>query len=136
MCKSARALPYLSANKRSTALWHRFRSSIINIPIPDTAGRQIATAPWPASIDETGLVHFEPSTNTAAPAEEIRPDIVIFASGYTKWFPFLDKGYPSVDTADVRGIYSSDDVSVGFIGFIRPGIGKFCYSSQTDLTRS
>lgn len=60
----------------------------------------------------------------------VKPDVVIFATGYLPAFPYLNtpendgrKPYPVAFDADVRQIWNSDDPTIGFIGFVRPGFG-------------
>lgn len=60
----------------------------------------------------------------------VKPDVVIFATGYLSAFPYLNtpenagrKPYPVAFNADVRQIWNADDPTVGFIGFVRPGFG-------------
>lgn len=60
----------------------------------------------------------------------VKPDVVIFATGYLPVFPYLNtvgndgrRPYPVAFDADVRQIWNSDDPTVGFIGFVRPGFG-------------
>jgi hypothetical protein len=57
---------------------------------------------------------------------DIRPDTVIFATGYTQCFNYLDKesNYPSPRDADLRNIARSGDEDLAFIGYVRPGVGK------------
>lgn len=57
---------------------------------------------------------------------DVKPDTIIFATGYTQEFDFLDKesGYKTPGEADIRNIAASGDESVGFIGFVRPGVGN------------
>jgi dimethylaniline monooxygenase (N-oxide forming) len=56
---------------------------------------------------------------------DIRPDTVIYATGYTQLFTFLDKesNYPAPHDADLRNVAKSGDESVAFIGYVRPGVG-------------
>lgn len=58
----------------------------------------------------------------------IKPDLVIFATGYKRSFPFLnkygDKHYPTVDEATTRGIYRDIEDGIAYIGFVRPALGK------------
>ena len=44
--------------------------------------------------------------------------------GYDREFSYLDGDYPGLGHANVRGIYKEDDVSVGFVGYVRPSIGE------------
>lgn len=135
--KSSRVCPYISLPYRPKlpgyGLWiYSLRSALIQTPVPETNGRQVDLAPWPTGFDGRGVVQF---TNNGRPeydrmkGEEVKPDIVIFCTGYKQSFPFLTSGgtisatYPSPSSADVRGIWKRDDPTVGFIGFIRPSFG-------------
>lgn len=54
----------------------------------------------------------------------IKPDIVIAGTGYNHSFPFLTPGqYPAAWDAAVRDIVAPGHPDVGFIGFVRPGVG-------------
>lgn len=89
-------------------------------------------APWPSHIDSEGRIHFRDNGRpeyTRMKDEVIVPDVLIFATGYTQTFPFLDieptssKPYPHAGDADVRDIWRADDPTIGFMGFIRPAFG-------------
>lgn len=133
MCKSDRALPYISATHRSTSIWNRLRASILNVPIRDNHGKTITVRKWPEYVDEAGVVHFQCDNTTkydkskgqSSTKMALRPDVVVFATGYSTSFPMLDSAsaYPQLSDANVRGIYSSSDVTFAFIGFVRPSIG-------------
>ncbi|KAK6211493.1 dimethylaniline monooxygenase [Colletotrichum tabaci] len=127
--KSTRAIPYISAPwRRPLSTMERIRRFLFYIKEydVDTKGRYIDVAPWPEYVDDDGVMHFR---DTGRPESEkmrhmvVKPDVVVFATGYTRRFPFLDESYGTPDTADVRAIYHSNDVSVGFIGFVRPNLG-------------
>lgn len=98
----------------------------MNVPIKETGDRKIDVRTWPEGIDEHGCMCFprEDPPNKQSLENEIQPDVVVFATGYIRAFPFLDIDYPDVVHANVRGVYKKDEVSLGFIGFIRPSIGK------------
>jgi dimethylaniline monooxygenase (N-oxide forming) len=119
-------MPYISAPYRSDNLVQKIRSSIIQIPIAETNGRQIDLAPWPSHIDHSGVVHFK---NNHRPEYErmkdkkIKPDIVIFATGYRQEFPFLDSSYALPKDCNVREMWKLGDESVAYIGFVRPSFG-------------
>ncbi|KAK3939722.1 hypothetical protein QBC46DRAFT_387095 [Diplogelasinospora grovesii] len=127
--KSNKAMPYISAPYREegeSSIVHKIRSSLIQVPIADTHGRHIDLAPWPANIDCHGVVHFRDNGRKEYQRlkdEKIKPDMVVFATGYTHRFPFLGGAYPTADAADVRDIWSRGDPTVGFIGFVRPSFG-------------
>lgn len=118
------------------SLLEKMRSTIIAIPPVDTDGRQIDLAPWPERIDEDGVVHFRDNKRIEYERMKdanIKPDIIVFATGYKQEFPFLNnnnasskgdaKPYPTASEADVREIWRRDDPTVGFFGFIRPSLG-------------
>lgn len=126
LVKSDRALPYMSAGKRSQSWANRLRQSILNIPIKDNYGKTIDVTTWPKGVDENGIMWFEenPSQSSSHLTKRaVQPNIVVYATGYATHFPFLDNDYPARSQANIRGIYKDDDVSVGYIGFVRPSIG-------------
>ncbi|KAH7124716.1 hypothetical protein EDB81DRAFT_212400 [Dactylonectria macrodidyma] len=97
------------------------------------AKRTIDTAPFPSHISPDGIAHFP--DNGRPEAKRIRetvvkPDVIVFATGYVPHIPFLNtehnagrRPYPTNHDANIRQIWSSDDPTVGFIGFLRPGYG-------------
>lgn len=134
MVKSDRALPYISANHRSTSLLNRLRMRILNVPLRPHPGRTISVRSWPSHVDSSGIMHFHSSSSSSSsipplpasqppPPPPLIPDIVVLATGYTTSFPMLDHTYPSLSSASVRGIYDPSCPSVAFIGFVRPSIG-------------
>lgn len=119
-------MPYISAPYRSKSLLHRIRSSILQVQLPDTEGRVIDLAPWPAHIDSKGVIHFIDNGRPEAHAMrgvKRKVDVLVFATGYDQTFPFLDKAYPRPEDADIRRIWKTGDETVGYIGFIRPSFG-------------
>ncbi|RYP65886.1 hypothetical protein DL771_008070 [Monosporascus sp. 5C6A] len=124
--KSSKAMPYISKPYRKDTIFQRLRSSIIQVPIPETHGRQIDMAPWPSHVDSEGVLHFvdngRPEYRRMRDAQ-VRPDVLVFATGYTQRFDFLDSTYPTISDLDVREVWRRDEPSVGFIGFVRPGFG-------------
>ncbi|KAF4975148.1 hypothetical protein FZEAL_8025 [Fusarium zealandicum] len=126
MCKSDRALPYMNVGKRSDSRFNRLRARFINVPVKETNGKTIDVVTWPQSIDENGHVHFNKekvSSDSLLAKGTPKPDVMVFATGYTQEFRFLDKDYPFVSQTNVRGVYKEGDVTLGFIGFVRPSIG-------------
>ncbi|RDA84815.1 hypothetical protein CP532_3159 [Ophiocordyceps camponoti-leonardi (nom. inval.)] len=121
LCKSNRALPYISEGHRSSSWWNRLRTRIINVPLVDTGGRRIDVMKWPSHVDADGFMHV--TEDKSGERRRIRADVVVLATGYSADFPFLGPDYPRPGQADVRGVYKSDDVSLAFIGFVRPAIG-------------
>lgn len=118
----------MSAKYRPKSFWYLLRAFFINVPIQDTKGRVIDVSQWPERVDNEGVMHFKHKAGESR--EETRdravnPDVVVFATGYKREVQFLDLSYPQPTEVSVRGIYSPDDVTVGFIGFTRPSFGKF-----------
>ncbi|KAL6898981.1 hypothetical protein GGI43DRAFT_428109 [Trichoderma evansii] len=110
----------------------RIRRFFFNTDIPPVS-RIIEVAPIPSHISKDGVAHFP---HNGRPESDrinetvVKPDVVIFATGYHSSFPFLntsdhasDKPYPIAWHADVRQIWNSNEPTVGFIGFVRPGFG-------------
>lgn len=110
----------------------RIRRFFFNTAIPPPV-RTIEVAPSPSHISSDGVAHFP---LTGRPESErikdmvVKPDVIVFATGYLQSFSFLNtsdnngrKPYPLANDADVRQIWNSDDPSIGYIGFIRPGFG-------------
>jgi dimethylaniline monooxygenase (N-oxide forming) len=109
----------------------------MNVKIEDAGGKKIDVMTWPESIDSDGIIQFkkEATDDTTIPKEQLKPDVLVFATGYTREFPFLDNDYPNVSQTNVRGIYKEGDVTLGYIGFVRPAIGKHCTAiKRSQLT--
>jgi dimethylaniline monooxygenase (N-oxide forming) len=121
LVKSDRALPYMSEGHRANTKFNEMRAKFVNVPFKDTRGRRIDVVRWPTSIDEDGEMHFEDEPSNKL--KHVRPDVVVFATGFKSEFSYLDSDYPQLAHANVRGIYKDEDVSVGFIGYVRPSIG-------------
>ena len=132
-------MPYISVFYRKRAFernrvgsWvNTLRSYIAQVPIIDTGHRekyrQIDLAPLPQSISSDGIVKFIKTERLEWGIRwmtgPVKPDIVIFATGYTQSFPFLDTTYPLPQDADIRGVWQQGNEDVAFIGFVRPSFG-------------
>lgn len=126
--------PYLNAAwkpRQPQGLLQLIRSWVVITPDTqaECQGRQVDLAPWPERIDDSGAVIF---SNNGRPeyslmrSETIKPDVVIFCTGYTHEYPFLGPQRSSPcywDGKLVRDIWPRDDPSIGFIGFVRPNLG-------------
>ncbi|KAL0940227.1 dimethylaniline monooxygenase [Colletotrichum truncatum] len=126
LVKSDRALPYLNEGHRPTDILSRIRAFVMNIELKDNGGKKILTAPWPSAFAKDGRAvfpHSQKREHEEALSKQIRPDIVVLATGYVRRVCFLGDEYPKPDELDVRGIWRRGDVTTGFIGFVRPGIG-------------
>lgn len=120
MVKSDRAIPYMSDGHRSKSWLNRKRSAFINVPIKETNGRKIDVLSWPQVIDTEGFMTVHDDYKNI---KRIKPDVIVMATGYRTEFRFLGPEYPQLSQTDVRCIYNKDDVTVGFIGFVRPNLG-------------
>ncbi|KUI67730.1 Dimethylaniline monooxygenase [N-oxide-forming] 1 [Cytospora mali] len=129
ICKSDRAMPYISEQYRSKSMLNKWRGWLLNMELKPTGGKKIDLAPWPTHVDEDGVVHFEknnrPESEKMQMEKGIKPDLVVFATGYKQSFPFLptDVNYPSLDDLTTRGIYRNIEDGIAYIGFIRPAFG-------------
>ena len=117
--------------ERDVGMIERLRRLFSTQPLPD-AGRYIDVAPWPSHFDENGVVHFKKSERPEyddLKDDIIKPDVLIYATGYTQTFSFFQhpanktQPYPVAKEANVRNIWRRDEPTVGFIGYIRPSIG-------------
>ncbi|KAI0160025.1 FAD/NAD(P)-binding domain-containing protein [Hypoxylon sp. FL1284] len=125
--------PYLNATwkpREPRGLLQQIRSWIIRTPqIQVGEGQQVDLAPWPERIDENGVVIFKDNGRPEYARmrdDVIKPDVVVFCTGYSHEFPFFEgpKSSPrSYDGKLVRDIWPRDDPSIGFIGFVRPNLG-------------
>ncbi|KDQ12360.1 hypothetical protein BOTBODRAFT_67552 [Botryobasidium botryosum FD-172 SS1] len=130
MNKSQKAMPYLNRpyRHRSALLEFMSRYHDPEEDMPPATDFTVDLAPFPEAFLPSGravfpLNHRKESKRMAA--RDIRPDTLIFATGYKQEFPFLDPqgGYATPSEADVRNVIRRGDQSVAFIGFVRPGVG-------------
>lgn len=99
-------------------------------PIEDAnSDKIIELAPWVCHVEDDGEVKFQRggSHQTKIRARiktiEVRPDIVVFCTGYKQELEFLSEDYILPQDATIRNITHPDDTSVAYIGFVRPGVG-------------
>ncbi|KAF8163187.1 FAD/NAD(P)-binding domain-containing protein [Crassisporium funariophilum] len=128
--KSHKAMPYLNRPYRNRPWYLEYISRYIDPPedSPPQSSFTVHLAPFPAYFSANGQVVFAQSKRKDAlkmSGMDIRPDTVIYATGYTQQFDFLDKesGYSTPGNADLRSIAKSGDESLAFIGYVRPGVG-------------
>ncbi|KZP32518.1 FAD/NAD-P-binding domain-containing protein [Athelia psychrophila] len=128
--KSHKAMPYINRPYRNRPAWMDYISSYIDPPEDSAPATQFVVdlAPFPTHFLPSGRAVFPMSKRKDAirmASRDVKPDTVIYATGYTQDFSFFDKegGYKSPGEADIRNVAASGDESVGFIGFVRPGVG-------------
>jgi dimethylaniline monooxygenase (N-oxide forming) len=124
-------MPYINRPYRTRPAWMDYISRYIDPPedSPPATNFTVDLAPFPSHFLSSGRAVFPMSKRKDAvrmAQREVKPDTVIFATGYTQEFDFLDKegGYKTPGEADIRNVAASGDESVGFIGFVRPGVGN------------
>ncbi|KAK8038771.1 hypothetical protein PG993_007182 [Apiospora rasikravindrae] len=128
LVKSVRSMPYISWPWRKKTVWQSIRAFACQMPIQDARGRRIQLAPWPTHVRDDGTWAFpdrgRPEDEEVKDMKDYKPTVVVCCTGYDRSFPFLDHDFqPTLDHANVRGVYCSDDVTVGYIGFVRPNLG-------------
>lgn len=142
-------MPYINRPWRNRPWYMDYISRYIDPPEDSAPQTNFAVelAPFPSSFDTTGKAEF-PVTNRKESKRvqrlTVRPQTVVYATGYTcaqfcisiyftkgsintnrQKFDFLDSSYatPNNGKLDVRDVLSSQDPSVAFMGFVRPGVG-------------
>ncbi|CAA7267885.1 unnamed protein product [Cyclocybe aegerita] len=128
--KSHKAMPYLNRPYRNRPWYMEYISRYIDPPedSPPRTDFVVELAPFPSHILPNGRVVFKSSRRKDAiriSKMDIRPDTVVYATGYTQQFDYLDEAseYPVPSDADLRSIAKTGDESIGFIGYVRPGVG-------------
>ncbi|KAJ7702268.1 FAD/NAD(P)-binding domain-containing protein [Mycena rosella] len=128
--KSHKAMPYINRPYKSRPAILEYMSRYIDPPedMPPHTDFTVDLAPFPTHFLPNGRAVFPLSKRKDAvrmQKRDVRPDLVIYATGYRQEFSFLDKtgGYATPGEADVRNVVKDGDESVAFIGFVRPGVG-------------
>ncbi|KAJ7261292.1 FAD/NAD(P)-binding domain-containing protein [Mycena haematopus] len=128
--KSHKAMPYINRPYKSRSAILEYMSRYIDPPedMPPHTDFTVDLAPFPSHFLSNGRAVFPSSKRKDAirmQKRDVRPDLVIYATGYQQEFSFLDKdgGYPTPGDADVRNVVRTGDESIAFIGFVRPGVG-------------
>ncbi|KAG6854603.1 hypothetical protein C0991_004205 [Blastosporella zonata] len=128
--KSHKAMPYINRPYRNRPKFLDYLSRYIDPPedSPPQTNFVVDLAPFPTSFSKEGRAVFPISHRKDAirmANRIVKPELVVFATGYTQSFDFLDKesGYATPADADMRDVTKTGDESVAFIGFVRPGVG-------------
>ncbi|KAJ4487533.1 hypothetical protein J3R30DRAFT_3279781 [Lentinula aciculospora] len=128
--KSQKAMPYINRPYRNRLKFFDYIARYIDPPedSPPQTDFAVDLAPFPTHFLPNGRAVFAPSKRKdyiRMKDRDVRPELVIYATGYKQEFGFLDKtsGYPTPDEANIRNVVKEGDESVGFIGFVRPGVG-------------
>ncbi|KAG6818207.1 hypothetical protein H0H87_000112 [Tephrocybe sp. NHM501043] len=123
-------MPYINRPYRNRSKYLDYLSRYIDPPedSPPQTDFVVDLAPFPTSFASDGRAIFPISARKDAlrmANRVVKPELVIFATGYTQNFDFLDKesGYCNPADVDMRNVTKAGDESVAFIGFVRPGVG-------------
>ncbi|KAJ7090309.1 hypothetical protein B0H15DRAFT_838066 [Mycena belliarum] len=138
--KSHKAMPYLNRPFKSRPTILEYMSRYIDPPedMPPQTDFIVDLAPFPTHFLPNGRAVFPLSKRKDAvrmQKRDVRPELVIFATGYRQEFSFLDKagGYATPGEANVRNVVKSGDETVAFIGFVRPGVGAIPPISEMQM---
>ncbi|KAK0228044.1 hypothetical protein IW262DRAFT_1445810 [Armillaria fumosa] len=129
--KAHKAMPYLNRPYRDRNAFLDRIARYIDPPedSPPQTDFIVDLAPFPSHFLPNGQAIFpllpKRKDSLRMMGRDIRPEVVIYATGYKQEFTFFDKdsGYATPDEANIRNIAREGDESVGFIGFVRPGVG-------------
>ncbi|KAG7088525.1 hypothetical protein E1B28_012508 [Marasmius oreades] len=126
--KSQKAMPYINRPYRSRPAFLDYLARYIDPPedSPPQTNFVIDLAPFPSRFLPDGRAVFPASKRKdyeRMKDRDVRPEVLIYATGYQQDFSFLAKDYPTADQANIRNVVKEGDESVAFIGFLRPGVG-------------
>ncbi|KAI8935412.1 hypothetical protein NX059_007992 [Plenodomus lindquistii] len=125
--KSSKAMPYLNRPYQERHPLAFMGNGYVDPPEDAESKRWIDTCTFPREIDSTGRVIFEerPDRKDWRRMRDtvVRPNCVVYCTGYKQSFSYLAPTYPTAADAVVRNIIAPDEPSVAFVGFVRPGVG-------------
>jgi dimethylaniline monooxygenase (N-oxide forming) len=125
--KSSKAMPYLNRPYQEKHPLAFLGNGYVDPPEDALSKRWVDTCSFPERIDETGRVTFESRPDRKDWRRmkniEVRPDCVVYCTGYKQVFSWLDASYPTASDASIRNIIAPSHPSIAFIGFVRPGVG-------------
>lgn len=116
--KSSRAMPYINREWKPRFRLGQLFASYIDPPADAQSKASISMATFPTHADEDGRVHFTPSKERKdyqkIKDRVIKPDLVVYCTGYKQDFEWLGEGYAGAAKADCREIVSPSDPSVAY----------------------
>lgn len=88
----------------------------------------VDAAPFPERVNSDGSVVFGNSRDgrkeEMMKKRTVKPDLLIYATGYKQSFDWLGEGYPrGPDHVDTLEMVDSKDTSLCWVGHVRPGVG-------------
>jgi dimethylaniline monooxygenase (N-oxide forming) len=125
--KSSKAMPYLNRPYQEKHPLAFLGNGYVDPPEDAQSKRWVDTCTFPERIDETGRIIFEKRTDRKdwrrMKNTEVRPDCVVYCTGYKQAFNWLDPSYPTASDAIIRNIVAPSHPDIAFIGYVRPGVG-------------
>ena len=125
-------MQFINQPYHSLSPLHRWFAHYIDPPLPDVDNPRINIVSFPTSFEGGRAVLPPPPKHRSKEVgwkEEVRPDLVVLCTGYRQDWSWLGEGYPrGPDECDIRGVSSSTDKSIAFIGFLRPGVGESIFA--------
>jgi len=134
--KSAKAMQFINQPHYNLSWIHKLFAHYIDPPVPrGVEDPTIHLVTFPKEFDASGKAIFPPPpshrSKETAWKEDCRPDLVVLATGYKQEWGWMGEGYATPDECDLRGVCSSKDLSVGYLGFLRPGVGELRSALQS-----
>ena len=126
--KSHKAMPYLNRPYKQKQPFLDFIGNEYMDPQEDAkSDRFVDTCTFPERFDDTGQAIFKPRPDRKdwrrLRDKAVRPSLIVYCTGYRQDFSWMAQGFPRADEANVRNIIKAGRPDVGFIGFVRPGVG-------------
>ncbi|KAL1413337.1 hypothetical protein Q8F55_001096 [Vanrija albida] len=127
--KSGKAMQFINRPFAHMSALHRAFFHYIDPPLPrGIDDPTIDIVPFPERFDPNdGSAVLPPPpahrSKETAWKSKCDPDLVVLATGYRQDFDWIGEGYPRPEKANLRGVCDTSDLSVAFLGFLRPGVG-------------
>lgn len=127
--KSAKAMQFINRPYEGLSWVHRLIAHYIDPPLPKgIEDPTIYLTTFPKEFDAGGKAVFPPPPKHRQKEtewkKECKPDLVVLCTGYKQDWGWMGEGYVRPDQLNVRGVCHDTDLSVGYIGFLRPGVGE------------
>ncbi|KAJ9642534.1 hypothetical protein H2199_004915 [Coniosporium tulheliwenetii] len=121
-------MPYLNRPyKKKDPFLDFIGNKYVDPPEDANSDKWVDTCTFPSCVDGTGTVIFEPRPDRKdwqrMKNKSLRPNCVVYCTGYKQVFPWLHSSYPTAAETNIRNIIHSSHPDVAFIGFVRPGVG-------------
>lgn len=122
-------MPYINRPYKDKNRWMRHITDYKDPPEDANSDKVVELAPWICHFESDGEAKFQRGTpqqsriRARIKSIQVRPDIVVFCTGYKQDVDFLAAQYTRPEATSIRNITSPEDTSVVYIGFVRPGVG-------------